>query len=364
MTIIIFILILGVLVFVHELGHFLVAKKAGIKVDEFSIGFPPRLLSKKIGETLYSVNIVPLGGYVKIYGENPDDESTTGPDSRRSFVNKNRGVQALVLSAGIASNIIFAWLLISIGLMIGLPTPVDSTNSANISNAHVVVADVVTKSPASKADIRLGDSILSLQSGTDKTVEVLNSDDVGQFVSSHGGKEITVTLLRGTETLETKVTPSDNIIQNKPAIGISMATVGILKYSFLGSFLESVKITWNLTKLIAEGIGSFFYNVFTFKADISQVSGPVGIAGMVGEAQRLGLVYLLTFTALISLNLAIINIVPFPALDGGRLLFVAIEAIIRRRINPKIQNWVNGVGFAILILLMIVVTYNDIVKLF
>ena len=367
MSIIVFIIILAVLVFAHELGHFLAAKSADVRVDEFSIGFPPRVVSKKIGETVYALNIVPLGGYVKIFGEDGDTadqsvEISNIDSTERNFHQKNRGVQAFILSAGIIANFVFAWFLISLGLVIGLPTPLDSATGPNISNAHVVVAEISPGSPASRADFEAGDTIASLQSGSDK---ILNPgiDDVSAFVVKHSNQEIEATLIRGQATIQTAVTPVKGIIKNVPAIGISMIIIGTVKYPFAQSLLQGALDTGSFTVAIVKALAQFFYNVVLFKADLSQVSGPVGIASMVGEAEKLGISYLLTFTAVISINLAIINLIPFPALDGGRLLFVAIEAIIRRPINPRIQRIANGVGLALLLILMVLVTLSDVLKL-
>ncbi|MEI6480026.1 MAG: RIP metalloprotease RseP [bacterium] len=361
MSIIIFIIILAVLVFVHELGHFLLAKRSGVRVDEFSVGFPPRLFSWKRGETLYSLNLIPFGGYVKIFGENPDEESMTGADSSRGLVNKPRYIQALVLVGGIAFNILFAWLLISISLTSGYKMPVEASGY-NVENAKITVLSVVDNSPAAKAGIKTGDEILSLNEGSKKVVPqnvedvqnfIVASKDVIQIEYDHKGK-VSITT----------VTPALGVIgSSNKAIGIQMSKVGEVRLPFYKAIWEGGKITATTTWQTLVQLLSFFGQAFRGKADISQVSGPVGIAGLVGDASQFGFIYLLGFTAFISINLAVINLLPFPALDGGRLFFLAIEAIIRRPISPKFLNAVNAIGFILLMSLMLIVTYHDIVKL-
>ena len=361
MSIIIFIIILAVLVFVHELGHFLLAKRSGVRVDEFSVGFPPRLFSWKRGETLYSLNLIPFGGYVKIFGENPDEESMTGTDSSRGLVNKPRHIQALVLVGGIAFNILFAWLLISISLTSGYKMPVGA-EGYNVENAKITVLSVVDNSPAAKAGIKTGDEILSLNEGTKKVIPQ-NVEDVQNFiVTSKDGIQIEYDHKGKIAT--TTVTPALGVVgSSNKAIGIQMSKVGEVRLPFYKAIWEGGRITATTTWQTLVQLLSFFGQAFRGKADISQVSGPVGIAGLVGDASQFGFIYLLGFTAFISINLAVINLLPFPALDGGRLFFLAIEAIIRRPISPKFLNAVNAIGFILLMSLMLIVTYHDIVKL-
>ena len=364
MNILIFLLILFFLVLVHEFGHFIVAKKSGIRVDEFAIGFPPRLWKKKIGETIYSINALPLGGFVKIFGENPDDENTNGPDKARSFVHKGRPIQAFVLVDGVLMNIIFAWFLFSVAIMIGLLAPGGYAGDRKLIDAQVSILQVLKESPAEKAGFLAGDKILSLESGGEK-FEKGGVEDVMEFISTHGDRKITAEVMRGAETKEIQAMPITGILEDssRSALGVSLGEVGILKLSFFEAISEAGKITIYVTGAVAIGLYDLIVTAIFGQADLSGLAGPVGIVGLVGDASNLGFAYLLGFTAMISVNLAVLNLLPFPALDGGRLLFVAIETIIRKRIKPVIANSLNFAGFAILILLMIVVTYNDIVRL-
>lgn len=362
MSFITLILVISILVFVHELGHFLVAKKSGVRVDEFSIGFPPRIWSKKVGETLYSINIIPFGGYVKIFGENPDADSLDGPNKSRSFINKPRHVQAAILVAGIVMNILFAWGLISLSFMMGV-----SQASSMSSGKFVVVTEVAKNSPAELSGIKSGDLITKISSQsaiTSTTTDSISSDKIRETVSNSKGLPIVLTYIRSDKTATTSIIAKDGIVKDKLAIGIQMADVENKKLGFASSVVEGAKTTYDIFIQTMVGTVKFFGSAFIFHANLSEVSGPVGIAGYLNQAREFGLSTLFAFVAMISINLAVINLLPFPALDGGRLLFVVIEAVIRRPINPKISNVVNLIGFGLLMILMITITVSDIGKLF
>lgn len=365
MSIIIFIVILLVLVLVHEFGHFIVAKKSGIRVDEFAFGFPPKLFSVKKGETTYSFNAIPFGGYVKIHGENPDEESTTGIDSSRSMVNKPRYTQALVLVAGVTFNLLLAWLLLSIGLMAGMPTLASNVpQGAVLVDPALRVTGVLKDSPAQVAGIKSGDKIIALSDATNAKIEKPTEEQVRAFISAHTATSIEFTVENGKGTQTHTITPKKGILDtDAPAIGISMDVIGTVRESFGKAIWHGLKGTVSDTGNTAKGFGLLIAGAFKGTAHLDDVSGPVGIVGSVGDAARFGFGYLLSFAALISINLAIINLVPFPALDGGRLLFLLIEKIKGSRIKPQVANMVNGIGFALLIILMIVITYHDIVRL-
>lgn len=360
MTIILFVIILGVLVFVHELGHFLLAKLSGIRVDEFGLGFPPKIASFKKGETVYSINIVPFGGFVRIHGENLEEVEE---DVDRSFSSKNRWWQAAILVAGVTFNLIFAWALISIGFMIGQPTSVDYVGFGEVKDPEVVVVQTFPESPAFEGGIKIGDVIKGV-SANDQELETVSDVSISEFIKNNQDSVIEIEHQRGQELLVTNVTPKEGIIEDQKVIGLSFDMIGTLKLAPHMAILEGLISTIDLTKLVTVELGKFFGNIIIGEGDFSGVAGPVGIVSLVGDASRLGLVHILSFTAIISIHLAIINMVPFPALDGGRLLFVAIEGVTRKTIPPKVFQYVNLIGFAILILLMIVVTYVDISRLF
>lgn len=363
MSILIFIVILLVLVVSHEFGHFIVAKKSGIRVDEFSFGFPPKLFGKKIGETSYNLNALPFGGYVKIFGENGDDGDISEDDKKRSFVHKPRYIQALVLVAGVVMNFLVAWLLLSVGFMSGLPSSASvAPTGSNVSNQYLTVTSILKDSPAEKSGMKIGDKLISFDSGTDMT-ETPSAESVKYFVSKHVDQDVVVNIIRGNESKKITVKPELNK-DNVPAIGIAMDYIGKLKLPVHKAVWEGLKLTSNLTASTTVGFFHLIKGAITGTANLSEVTGPVGIVGVVGDAAKFGFVYLLSFTALISINLAVINLLPFPALDGGRLLFLLIEKIKGSRIKPEIANWVNTIGFGLLMLLMLFITYHDIVKLF
>lgn len=368
MSIILFIIILLLLILVHEFGHFIVAKKSGIRVDEFGIGFPPRAmrLAKK-GETEYTLNWLPFGGFVKIFGENPNDESISGPDKERSFVHKPKLIQVAVLSAGVIFNVLLAWFLFWVVFVIGAPTALSEDEIGGASEVRLIIADVLENTPAELAGLEPGDEILTLGSvDANESVTALTPSSVIEFVGPRSGETLFLSLGRGNEILQYEVAPETGLIQEDPeraAIGISMGLVGLVRHDPIAAIWESARFTVEMTGFIAAALSSFFFEAFTLQADLSEVAGPVGIVGLVGDASALGFVFVLNFTAIISINLAIINLLPFPALDGGRILFVIIETIKGSPIKPAIANSLNTIGFAILLLLMLVVTYSDIVRI-
>ncbi len=367
MTVILFFIILGALIFVHELGHFISAKKAGIRVDEFALGFPPQLFSKKIGETVYSLNLIPFGGFVKIFGEDGGDADTRGleaqidADEEKGFTSKPRWVQALVLASGVLGNIIFAWLLISVTFLFGVPSGAEGRYADEIQDAALTIVSVLPDSPAEKGGLKAGDAILSLREGG-RSFEGTNGDTARAFIQNSRGA-LTIQYKRGEMVASAEVVPAQGIIAGKPAIGVSLETVGVVRFGFFRALFEGFLTTIDLLRDVTVGLFGFIAQAFRGEANFSSITGPVGIAGLVGEARGLGLVYILSFTAFISINLAVINLLPIPALDGGRLLFLGIEGIIRRPIPVRVSRALNTAGFVLLILLMVIITYRDIIKM-
>ncbi len=369
MNILIFIVILLILVLAHEFGHFFSAKSFKIRVDEFGFGFPPKLFGKKYGETEYSLNLLPIGGFVKIFGENPEGEQTlygANSDEDRRFTSKPKYQQAIVLFAGILANLLLAWILFSISFMSGLPTSLGSEPKGyKVIDPHLVVISVLANSPAKSAGLETGDKIISVKNESG----VLNNPNPEQFknfIVSNGKKEIELYYSRGKNDTGTsvKILPVNYGENGEAIIGISMDEIGTVKLPFLKAFWEGLKLDWNVTKNTGMGLFKLIGDVLTGKGNFSSITGPVGMVGIVENAYEFGFVYLLSFAALISVNLAIINLIPFPALDGGRLLFLLIEKIKGSRLNPKFANTANMIGFFLLIILMVFVTYHDVLKLF
>ncbi len=348
-TTILFLLVLSILVFVHELGHFLASKLFKIRVDEFAIGFPPKIFSFKKGETTYALNALPLGGYVKIHGENPED--ATDPTDKRNFQNVSWWKQVVVLAAGVTFNLIFAWLLLSLSLMIGTSkASLDGIDPAYISGPQkVIIQDVTPDSPAAKADIQSGDIVLSVN-----TLPVTHTAEVQELVKK-SSKSVLVETERKNATSTHEV-----IFAGESMMGVTLAEVATIKMPFFVALGHGAAGTWYLTKELSTGVLGFFGKLFVGNASWGEVSGPVGIAKHVGSASREGFASLIFISVLISISLAIMNILPFPALDGGRIVISLIEGVIRRRLNPTVVNFINTIGFVLLLLLMLVVTIKDI----
>ncbi len=363
MSIILFIVVLVALIVVHEFGHLIAAKVFKMRVDEFGIGYPPRAMTfYRKGGTDYTLNWLPFGGFVKIFGE--DGEPGAAP-SADSFAAKPKWQQALVLVAGIAMNLVFAWVLLSITLAGGMPRTISAEEALQVADSQIVISRVIAGSPAERAGLQAGDEVVGAQAG-DTLFEGATAESFTAFIAQGGEQGLGLTILRDGETLILSARPEVGTIAEDPsraALGVGVATVTSTPVPLLEAPIEGAKVTTTATLAIGEGLIHFFGSIFTFTADLSQVAGPIGIAGAVGDASASGLLALLSLTAVISINLALINLIPIPALDGGRLLFVLIEAITRRPISAKVAGAVNGIGFALLILLMVVITASDILKL-
>jgi regulator of sigma E protease len=365
MSVILFILILFILVLIHELGHFIIAKFFKIRVDEFGIGYPPRASTLfKRGETTFTLNWLPFGGFVKIFGEDPTALDINGEDKERSFANKPKYAQALVLIAGVFMNFVFAWLLISFGYIVGLPSVANSApKGGTVESVSLMVLSVEKNSPADIADLKEGDRVEAIIRGESDRITDITPEKLRSIVIENGEREIKFEVKRDNELLTIPVTPKEKDENSLPSIGIAMEMIGILKLGPLHAISYGFQTAISISKEIVVTFFSLIFGAFTGTADVSQITGPIGIVGVVGDAYKIGFAYLISLTALISLNLAVINLIPFPALDGGRLLFVGIEAITKKRIPINIANLLNTLGFGFLILLMLFVTYHDIVKL-
>ena len=371
MSILIFIIGIVVLIVVHEFGHFIVAKLAKMRVDEFGLGYPPRAaIIGRIGETILSLNWLPFGGFVKIFGEDIDSEKVKDP---RAFSSKNRLLQALVLIAGIAMNLLFAYVLITGALIAGTPQALSQNEIVSARDTELAIANVLPSSPAARAGLLAGDSIISAKDvlgewrpSTSLGASAPDPASFSAFVAASRGDAITLEVKRNGNEQTIIATPAAGVAASDPtryALGVEVATIGVVPVSFFSAITEGASLTWGAITVTASGLGHFFIGIFTLHADLSQVAGPVGIANAVGAEASQGFGNLLSIMAIISINLALINLIPIPALDGGRLLFVIIESIIRRPIKPKIANTVNSIGFALLVLLMLVVTAHDIFKI-
>ncbi len=364
MSFIIFIVLLALLILVHELGHFLSAKSVGARVDEFGIGFPPRLYAwKKEGsETTYSINWIPFGGFVKILGEDGASELT--PEEKRVSLDSKNPLQKIwVLSAGVIFNALFAWIIFSLSFMSGLPSVVTPDTKGVVGTTEVTILEVAQGSPAEEAGIIAGDIIVSFDDGMTDWIGPVDVEDVQTFIGGHSDRTITLEINRGGNQQFIDVIPETGIVPGRGAIGVSLDLVGIVKLSPLSAIAEGGKTTLRFIGATVTGLYHLIANALTGNGSLSDVSGPVGIIGMVGDASERGFMAILTFAAVISINLAVINLIPFPALDGGRILFVLLETITRRKLPIQATQWMNLIGFSILIILMVVITVHDVIQL-
>lgn len=359
LTIIVFILILGVLIFAHELGHFVSAKKAGVKVEEFGFGFPPRIFGFKRKETIYSLNLIPLGGFVKILGETSEEKRSR---SKFAFYNKPIWQRAIILVMGVLMNLLVAAILLSIVHVIGIPSFVEG-NEANYKNIQIQIVDIAKNSPAQESGIKIGDAFLSIAYGNEK-IEIKEIEDVQNFVAFHAGQEIVVEIKRGNEILQKNIVPRINPPKEEGALGIAMSKTGLVFYPWYKAILKGFETTGKMFITMLEMLWLLLKTLVLKGTMIGEVAGPVGIATLTFQMVQLGWVYVLQFAAILSINLALLNILPFPALDGGRLLFLLIEKIKGRPIKVRTETITNTLGFAILIGLMLIVTLRDIIKLF
>lgn len=352
MTILIFIAVLAIIILIHEIGHFFTARRMGVGVEEFGIGFPPKLFSFKRKGIIYSINLIPVGGFVKIKGEQGDHQS-----DEDSFIKKKVWKRSIILSAGVIMNVVLAFILFTVAFTIGSPSIIGSESSgAIVSGKNVQIIDVSDSSPAQLAGIELGDKVLKIGENDVKTI-----DDFKEYVRPQVGQEISMTITRNEEEKDITVVPEADE-KGGGVVGVTLAEVGLVRYPFLQAVYEGAKSTVNLLWQIIAAFYNIIKDLFSAREVAIDIAGPVGIAVLTGQVARLGIVYLLQFTALLSLNLAIINILPIPALDGGRLLFLVIEKIRRKPINRKIEGMIHNVGFIVLMLVLVVVTVKDVSK--
>ena len=369
LAIIVFILILGLLIFSHEFGHFISAKKAGIKVEEFGFGFPPRVFGIKKGETLYSLNLIPLGGFVKIYGEQRPKKpargwSALGRKNKRAFYNRPIWQRAIIIAMGVCMNLLLAAILLSIVHGIGVPTIIESSSmAANAKNVQIQIIEIAKDSPAEIVGLKMGDAIQELKT-QNSSFKINDVEQMQELVARYADKDITLIIKRGNEVLEKTLIPRISPPEGEGPIGVALAKTGIITYPWYAAIWQGIKTTGQLIVTFIEFFYQLLKTLILKGVLIGEIAGPVGIAALTSQMTKLGFVYILQFAAILSINLAIINAIPFPALDGGRLLFLAIEKIKGSPVSAKIERMVNNLGFILLIVLMILVTFRDVKRLF
>ncbi len=362
-SLLIFILVLVSLIIVHEFGHFVIAKAFGIRVDEFGIFFPPKLFGWKKGETTYTINALPFGGFVRIFGESSDEEDPTIISDPRSFAKKSRWIQAAVLLAGILFNLIFAWLALSVGFMIGMQSFVDHKGVGVVQDAKPTIVNVLPNSPAEKAGLKPNDIITSIETGNAQLRAGANSIQARDFIGAHPDESIVINVNRGNEHKNFLAKPVDGLAPGHKVIGIEMDDLGILKLSPPLALVQGAIFAKEMTVETVKGLGGLVSSLVRGKANLQGVAGPIGIASIGSNAVKQGITATIILTSLISINLAIFNLLPVPGLDGGRLLFVIIEGIRGKPMSEKLMLRLTIAGFSLLILLTLLTSYHDIVKL-
>lgn len=352
LTLLLVLVLISVLIMAHEWGHFYSARKLGVKVEEFGFGFPPKIWSYTKKGIKYSINLLPFGGFVKIFGEHGEGEG-----SHESFANRPAWQRFIILAAGVSMNIVLAWVLFSGSVVAGLPQATDDTN------IPVSVAGVLPGSPAEKAGLKFGDNILQISAGGEQEM-IQEERQVRDFSEKYGGQEITLVIRRGEEVSNINIVPRVQYPSGEGPMGIALARITDKAVSWYQAPWEGLKILGRSIVLTIGGLLFILKELVLEQKTSVAVSGPVGIFMMVGDSKEIGLGYLLQLAGLLSVNLAILNFLPIPALDGGRVLFLVIEKLRRKKINPKWENAAHAVGFAILLLLMVLVTFKDITRIF
>lgn len=358
-AIIVFIIIFSILVLTHEWGHYYTAKKMGIKVEEFGMGLPPRIWGFKKNNTLFSINWIPFGGFVKIYGESGEVKK----GDKSAFSNKTAWQRMLVISAGVLTNLFVGFLVLMIGFWFSMPPlvtpPENYASSPENVVSKIVVLRVEENSPAKIAGILPGDYIL----GSDKVV-FNSADDLPNFLLGKQNQSVILNIERNKEIINLNITPT--FIEDNVVIGAWIdREVEAVSYIWWKVPWFALAETFKLISVIVIAIGGFLYQLFSTGSVSTDFAGPVGIANIVVDLLSLGWIRILQFMAFISINLGLINLVPFPALDGGRLVFIILE-ILRggKKASAQVEATVHTIGFLLLMVLIFVVTYRDIVKLF
>lgn len=365
-TVIIFLAVFSALVLVHELGHFWTARLFKVQADEFGLGMPPRLFGfyrtpekrwrffwgNRDSQTLpilpagtvYSLNWLPLGGFVKIKGQ--DGES----QDQDSFASKKIWQRFIILAAGVLMNVFFAACLFTAGFMIGAPQSVTE-------GGEVKITEVLQESPAATAGMKIGDTLLGADGQLLQDVNSFQS-----YIGQAAGQEIELQVKRQDKEIFIKVTPQEK--EGRGLIGVGLDQVDTIRYPFFKALVEGIKHAGLMLWLIIVAFFQLIKSLFIGAPVADAVGGPIRIAQMTGEVARFGFANLINFTALLSLNLAVLNFLPFPALDGGRAVFLLVEKLRGKPAKKEVEAWINNAGFLLLMGLILLVTYQDIARFF
>jgi regulator of sigma E protease len=342
------IIVLGILIFIHELGHFLAAKRLRVGVEKFSLGFGPKLIGKRIGETEYMISAVPLGGYVKLVGEDPKEPVL---DPEKDFSAKPVWTRMKIILAGPMFNLFFAFIVFSGIYMVGMPR----------YSSLPVVGQIQEKSPAMQAGLQPGDRIISINQQ-----KITKWQEMADFIHAHPGKEVVLQIQRGSDTLVLPIIPESKKVVDESGEEITIGLIGISpslefqKYNPFMAVIKGLEETWTITELIIVSIAKIIMN----KIPAKTIGGPILIFQLAGEVFKVGIITLLRFTALISINLAILNLLPIPILDGGHMVFLLLELVRGKPISIKRREIAQHIGMALIISIMLFAFYNDIIRIF
>ncbi len=345
-SILVFLVVLSILILIHELGHFIMARRAGVWVEEFGFGLPPRLIGKKIGETIYSINAFPFGGFVRLHGEGDEDGIT---NKSRAFLYRSKKTRISVVVAGVVMNFLLAIIAFAI---------VYSFSGIPRDTHQIKVVDISQNSPALTSGLVIGDVIKKVDGR-----QVARIDDFVKYVDAKKGKRVEIEIDNGKKI---NAVPRENPPEGEGPLGVIITTTEIYYppvwlrpfYGIYFGFKDAVFWGKNIV------VGLWGVVVGLTKGQVPQdISGPVGIFAVTSEAAKFGILALINFIGILSVNLAILNILPFPALDGGRLLFIGIESIIGKKIIPKVESTIHSIGMIILLLLLLAITIHDVQRL-
>jgi regulator of sigma E protease len=352
-----FISLIGLIV-LHEFGHFILAKRFGVKVEEFGIFLPPRLIGKKIGETIYSLNLLPFGAFVKLYGEVDHEKREYW-----SFTQKPIWQRVLIVIGGVVSFWIVSAILLSLVMGLGAPTLISDKENGDLREPKVQIVDVAPNSPAEIAGIRPGDTIRQFLISNSQ-FPINKVKEVQELTEKYKGKEVTLVIERGKEIFNVSLVPRISPPEGEGAMGVALVRTAIKSYPWYQAPIQGIRATANLTMAVIQGWARALILAIKQEPTGVKLMGPVGILSLFGQVGQLGVNYFLEFVAIISIYIALFNILPIPALDGGKLVFLGIEAVRKRPVSSKTEQRITAFFFLLLISLMIWVTIKDISRLF
>ena len=364
-TVLTFFVLLTVLVLIHELGHFLVARWIGVHVEEFGLGLPPMIVGKKFGKTIYSINWLPIGGFVRLAGEDAEGERTNKQlNTKEYFWARSKKERAAILSAGVFMNFVLAVGITAALLISGVKEP----------SGKVHVERVLPNTPAAVAGFQVGDIVTGLDRFPKITLDMTKPlvpktpTQMISYINDHKGQQIAIDIIRNGEPMKLITTPRLVVPKGEGALGVAISDLELHKYPISEAPGKALTITLQRGWDMLASLGKLIWSIVTLqpllqKTPLPEIAGPIGIAQVTGEAVKFGWQAVLEFASILSLNLAILNILPIPALDGGRLAFVFLEKVLGKKVRPAFERSAHQVGMIILLLLIGLVTINDILRI-